>query len=907
MSVRRMSSAPTGLMLLRGLVPVPLEEASAEASVVDMIAEVKVQHIYSNAIPSPQEGTFVLVLDPTSVICDFSIQCETSIIRSQMTEIEQEGGSLSRRSTMGRSHQEVQLSRLRKQLDRSVFQINLGHLPVGKLTVDLRYFTQLTVNEDGSPKLVIPRLVCYSSAEGKRRPRGSIPNLKMMMAILARDTIQSVECDAGNLKSIKTSISGEAAMVDMGFSKPMLEGDVSVSVGIEDEPDVVVHALIERHEDCLAGMVSVRPRSLPDEANSEFVFLVDRSSSMTVAQMREACNAATLFLESLPRDSFFNLMIFSSKNELMFPTGQRSTEENVKSAVEQVKEMKSDKRRGVDLAGALKRVHSSRRHASELKVFILTGDCFGDHEAVCCVAKEYRRTARTFTLGLLVEDDKTHSLLQEIAQIGQGTSEFLTKNELQELVARQMSVARKQGIYDLVVRWGFPGQEEASFKGTQRNSLVRVERIRRPGTNCMPLIMENADGAESQEELEPDHESMGIWMQKMVNAPHHPPPVFDGRTLSLFSLFKPDSEFPTSVLVSGRCPEDRSWRLVVDQESCLEGDIVHAMAAKLIVRDLEEGCSLMHEAKVDQETIDVEVIELSCRYGVPSSKTAPVGMLTDIDDSHDQHYTGIAVAPPAPGSFDAIKSKEMGSARQDGAHGADMWRVDRKSIVRSFKVASKKLRFSVAYARFKDGTDAGLARQSSRKRIVRKWSGRGRRKPDSGGSASSSAPNGSDKKAEKEPGRASKKKSSVMDRAKMFEQQGVKNQSRGRSRDLRDALKDLSRMQASNGRFLPKRSLTSALGLSYEACEKTFAEMVKSLSETLVENSSMKKEGWLELWGTALAIAFMYEKLIDFRGEWIAMANKAEEWMSNKVKGTGVQADDIVSAAQQHIIKDLGK
>ncbi|KAL4470973.1 hypothetical protein ABPG72_013560 [Tetrahymena utriculariae] len=68
----------------------------------------------------------------------------------------------------------------------------------------------------------------------------------------------------------------------------------------------------------------------------EFVFLLDRSGSMSGQSIQNAIEALILFIKSLPTDSYFNIYSFGSQFSKLFEESQKYSNENVEFALAEV-------------------------------------------------------------------------------------------------------------------------------------------------------------------------------------------------------------------------------------------------------------------------------------------------------------------------------------------------------------------------------------------------------------------------------------------------------------------------------------------------------------------------------------------------------------------------------------------
>ena len=65
----------------------------------------------------------------------------------------------------------------------------------------------------------------------------------------------------------------------------------------------------------------------------EYIFLIDRSMSMDGSRIEKAKEALIVFLKSLPKQSYFNIVSFGSRHELLFTKSQQYGQEIIKQAI----------------------------------------------------------------------------------------------------------------------------------------------------------------------------------------------------------------------------------------------------------------------------------------------------------------------------------------------------------------------------------------------------------------------------------------------------------------------------------------------------------------------------------------------------------------------------------------------
>ncbi len=74
----------------------------------------------------------------------------------------------------------------------------------------------------------------------------------------------------------------------------------------------------------------------------EYLFLIDRSGSMSGARMRTANEALIMFLKSMPVDSYFNIVSFGSDYKFMYKKSQPYKEDILEKTIAEVEKFKAN-------------------------------------------------------------------------------------------------------------------------------------------------------------------------------------------------------------------------------------------------------------------------------------------------------------------------------------------------------------------------------------------------------------------------------------------------------------------------------------------------------------------------------------------------------------------------------------
>lgn len=161
---------------------------------------------------------------------------------------------------------------------------------------------------------------------------------------------------------------------------------------------------------------------LMDSTFNEFIFVLDRSGSMSGSRMKTAKDALILFLKSLPYNSLFNVYSFGSNYEKLFNRSVQYTEENIKTAVNKVEIMNANLG-GTEILEPLLSIFGEERVTKyQRNIFLLTdGDISNTNSVILTIKKNcFYRSSRVFSIG--IGNGCSQDLIERAAKAGGGLS-----------------------------------------------------------------------------------------------------------------------------------------------------------------------------------------------------------------------------------------------------------------------------------------------------------------------------------------------------------------------------------------------------------------------------------------------------------------------------------------------------
>ena len=169
------------------------------------------------------------------------------------------------------------------------------------------------------------------------------------------------------------------------------------------------------------------------EGTGEFLFLLDRSGSMSGKKIEIAKSSIILFLKSLPVNSKFNIISFGSEFQFLYPESQVTNNENLADTISNVKEFTADLG-NTDIYSPLDTIFKQNALEKYPRIiFLVTDGEVEDKNQVVNLIKLNSSSCRVHSFGVGFDVDKP--LINDSAKAGKGCSYFVEdSNKLGEMV-----------------------------------------------------------------------------------------------------------------------------------------------------------------------------------------------------------------------------------------------------------------------------------------------------------------------------------------------------------------------------------------------------------------------------------------------------------------------------------------
>ncbi|XP_006239261.1 von Willebrand factor A domain-containing protein 5B1 isoform X2 [Rattus norvegicus] len=226
---------------------------------------------------------------------------------------------------------------------------------------------------------------------------------------------------------------------------------------------------------------SVQPN--PRRTHGEFIFLIDRSSSMSKTNIQCIKEAMLVALKSLMPACLFNVIGFGSTFKTVFASSQIYNEENLALACECIQRMRADMG-GTNIFSPLKWVlRQPLRQGHPRLLFLITDGSVNNTGKVLELVRNHASSIRCYSFG--IGPTVCYRLVKGLASVSKGSAEFLMEGErLQPKMVKSLKKAMAPVLSDVTVEWVFPETTEALISPVSTSSLFPGERLVGYGIVC---------------------------------------------------------------------------------------------------------------------------------------------------------------------------------------------------------------------------------------------------------------------------------------------------------------------------------------------------------------------------------------------------------------------------------------
>ncbi|CAH7440565.1 von Willebrand factor A domain-containing protein 5B1 [Phodopus roborovskii] len=219
------------------------------------------------------------------------------------------------------------------------------------------------------------------------------------------------------------------------------------------------------------------------KTHGEFIFLIDRSSSMRQASIQCVKEAMLVALKSLKPACLFNIIGFGSTFKTIFTSSQIYNEENLAMACDCIQRIQADMG-STNILSPLKWILRQPVHQGHPRLlFLITDGAVSNTGKVLELVRNHASSTRCYSFG--IGPSVCYRLVKGLASVSKGSAEFLTEGErLQPKMIKSLKKAMAPMLSDVTVEWVFPETTEVLISPVSTSSLFPGERLMGYGIVC---------------------------------------------------------------------------------------------------------------------------------------------------------------------------------------------------------------------------------------------------------------------------------------------------------------------------------------------------------------------------------------------------------------------------------------
>uniref|UniRef100_A0A0G4FXR4 VWFA domain-containing protein n=1 Tax=Chromera velia CCMP2878 TaxID=1169474 RepID=A0A0G4FXR4_9ALVE len=667
--------------------PVPLQGVHLETKVIDMVAVSQLTQTYFNVEQQPIEARYCFPLLESSAVTAFRAEIEGRVVEAEAKEKVQAKQEYTDALRRGDG------AYLLEQEGPDIFQCSIGNIPPRTcVKVTMTFVHELAIDEKSVrllfPMHIAPRYCPAGVSEEEFFPSSAAmpycpppgfendARLTFSASLEMTSAITRLLCTSHQNAMTGILSDSRKGHVKLGLSGGCfvgLERDVVVKAECADfhKPRCLVESSeTDKGKDGTASpfgsvaVITMVPQFDLTELPCELIFLVDRSGSMRGKRIEQTRAALEIFVQSLPLNCIFNFVSFGSSHRTWRNGSVAYDEQSLTDARKHIKDMEANMG-GTELGGALRfALERNNKAGFARQVFVLTDGQVTNTTEMIDLALRYRDKARVFTLG--IGSGVSTELVAGLARAGGGDAKFVQDGEdVRQQVVGLLKRALQPALTDLEVDWTLTPEEEEAEGGEKKEKEKQGEAVEEgsedeeeeeeKASGVMSFFNPNQKNKKNQKNrrkpppappAEPLEVSEGK-AESVHQAPFHCPSIHPGSHFTVYGFLpkgrsllsaKLQAKYPEGRIAISLTPNPVSFTSTEEQDENTQNPpppfagALHKMAARMMLRDLEEGTSFLHPQPGAGQIPDLsdcvkkEAVMLGTHFGLASKWTSLIAV-----------------------------------------------------------------------------------------------------------------------------------------------------------------------------------------------------------------------------------------------------------------------------------------
>jgi Ca-activated chloride channel family protein len=409
----------------------PLQKTTISGRIFGVVASLEITQQFNNPFAQPLELTYLFPLSHTAAITGFNLQIGSRLVRGDIQELENARQQYSEAVEAGRR------AGLLEQRRPNLFAVRLGNILPGETILAVMQIQDKIRFEDGVFEVVLPMGLTQRYHTGDHPEEEMSADSTYAAPGEKIGTLEiSLNIEPGSVVELPTSPTHPLRVSRLGPQH------FQVSLEKESIPNkdfILRYAMLGAVPQACSWLshdssgdfflATLFPPALAEDYTApqrEFIFVLDRSGSMSGEPITQARNALRACLRTLNPGDRFRILLFDDQVEWEHQNASDITQQAIDQADSFLSQVEG--RGGTEILAALQAVFSLAEDRNRQRyIVLLTDGAVSAEERVLQQVRQRIGRSHLFTFG--IGPSVNRALLSQMAHQGRGTAEFLQLDE----------------------------------------------------------------------------------------------------------------------------------------------------------------------------------------------------------------------------------------------------------------------------------------------------------------------------------------------------------------------------------------------------------------------------------------------------------------------------------------------